>query len=428
MQQNLIDFHELNLVYKVGCAKHLTQMQKIAGMEPFSDIVVEFLNRVSGILLRNKEAKGYPDVVTLAFWMRKASVEHLKSRFCKTDAENTVGIEDVKNTIAAQNASVLTLGRGVAFHIAPSNVPVNYAYSLVTGLLCGNANVVRIPSKDFRQVTLINEAICQALEEYPALKEYIVLVQYGHDKSVNDALSQLADVRVIWGGDNTIREIRKSELGSRAVEVAFADRYSLAVIDADEYLSMEQKEKVANDFYNDTYLTDQNACTSPRVVIWCGKEKEAAKELFWKNLHDIVEQKYTLQEVCAVNKLTSGYLLAASNNNIKGHVKKISMQDNLIVRMKVEGLSPELMELKDNSGYFFEYDCEDILELRDICNNTHCQTIAHIGCREALISLIKSGVKGIDRIVPVGKTMDFDFIWDGYNLFERLTRTVSIGA
>ena len=29
----------------------------------------------------------------------------------------------------------LRLGRGIIFHIAPSNVPINFAYSLVAGLL-----------------------------------------------------------------------------------------------------------------------------------------------------------------------------------------------------------------------------------------------------------------------------------------------------
>ena len=43
-----------------------------------------------------------------------------------------------------------------------------------------------------------------------------------------------------------------------------------------------------------------------------------------------------------------------------------------------------------------------------------------------LMPLLMSGVKGIDRIVPVGKTMDFDLIWDGNNLYERLTRIISL--
>jgi hypothetical protein len=36
------------------------------------------------------------------------------------------------------------------------------------------------------------------------------------------------------------------------------------------------------------------------------------------------------------------------------------------------------------------------------------------------------GIKGVDRIVPIGKTMDFDLIWDGYDLIERFTRTIDL--
>ena len=50
----------------------------------------------------------------------------------------------------------LRLGKGVVFHIAPSNVPVNFAFSFAAGLLAGNANIVRIPSKDFEQVQIMS--------------------------------------------------------------------------------------------------------------------------------------------------------------------------------------------------------------------------------------------------------------------------------
>lgn len=45
-------------------------------------------------------------------------------------------------------------------------------------------------------------------------------------------------MRVIWGGDATIKEIRRAALLPRATEITFADRYSLAVIDADYYWNM----------------------------------------------------------------------------------------------------------------------------------------------------------------------------------------------
>lgn len=66
------------------------------------------------------------------------------------------------------------------------------------------------------------------------------------------------------------------------------------------------------------------------------------------------------------------------------------------------------------------------MEIRDLCDDTHCQTIGFLGDKKQILPLVLSGVKGVDRIVPIGKTMDFDLIWDGYNLVERMTRTIKI--
>lgn len=408
MQQNLtnMDMEAVlkAVTYLVGNDEIIASLNDTCPKHPFDDSVVEFLDTLSKTLMKSREAKAYPDVITLGFWMRKSSVLALKERF-----------ED-------ESSDIIKIGRGVAFHIAPSNVPVNYAYSLLTGLLTGNANVVRIPSKDFPQVSIINRAINEVLEEYPDMKKYICLVRYGRDQKVNDLFSSLADTRIIWGGDNTIAEIRKSPLGPRAGEIAFADRYSLAVIDSEKYLTVNDKERLAEEFYNDTYLSDQNACTSPRLIVWTGEKKKEAKELFWKFEHVLVKKKYQFQPIMGINKLTSSYLVAAAKEGT--HIEK--HEDNYIVRVNVPEVKPELMELKDNSGFFFEFDCDDILEIRDFCNNTHCQTIGFLGEKKAIMPLLISGIKGVDRIVPIGKTMDFDFIWDGYNLVERLTRTIKV--
>lgn len=409
MQQNLtkVEIEEIlkEITFLVGNSDVVASMKDVSPKAPFDDSVIEFLNSLSKTLMQSREAKSYPDVVTLGFWMRKSSVLSLKDRFISDSV-------DIK------------VGRGIAFHIAPSNVPVNYAYSLLTGLLTGNANIVRIPSKDFPQVTIINNAINETLNLYPEMKSYICLVRYGRIQNVNDLFSSLADTRIIWGGDNTIAEIRKSPLGPRAGEIAFADRYSLAIIDSDKYLEVEDKGRLAEEFYNDTYLSDQNACTSPRLVVWMGSKKKEAKELFWKFEHDLVKEKYQFQNIMGINKLTSSYLMAVAEG--KTHIEE--REDNYIVRVNVPEVKPELMEFKDNSGYFFEYDCDDILEIRDFCNNTHCQTIGFLGEKDKVMPLLTSGIRGVDRVVPIGKTMDFDFIWDGYNLVERLTRTIKVNV
>ncbi|MCH5199501.1 MAG: hypothetical protein J1F60_00985 [Oscillospiraceae bacterium] len=396
------------ITYLIGNRETLLNIPKAAPKMPFGDDIIDFLNDLSKELMQSAEAKAFPDVATLGFWLRKSSVLAMKKRFVP-DGE-------------------LRVGRGAAFHVAPSNVPVNYAYSLFAGLLCGNANAVRVTSREFPQVRIINGAICAALEKHPDMKPYIVLLRYERDREINDMLSAMCDVRVIWGGDDTVAELRKSPLPPRATEITFADRYSLAVIDSDEYMRAVSDDgkaaaRIAADFYNDTYLSDQNACSSPRAVVWTGGAKEEAKEIFWDSLSAPVKERYLFQPIQGVDKLATEYTAAACG--ICG-MKCVHGGDNRLVRVQVSELPHELMEHRGNSGYFYEYDCDDIMAVRDFCNDTHCQTIGLLGDKAIVEPLLRSGIKGVDRVVPIGHTMDFDLVWDGYDLVERFTRTVKV--
>ena len=211
----------------------LDKISTISANRPFSDDVCDFLACVSKKLMADNRSREYSDVITFAFWIRKASLVILKERF-------------------SENDKLVRLGRGIVFHIAPSNVPVNFAYSLVAGLLTGNANIVRVPSKDFPQVNIIADAFNSAFAEFQIFRSFVFLLKYDRDKEINDYFSGICDSRIVWGGDATIADLRESRLPSRSNEVTFADRYSLAIRDSDYYVNLEDKSKVAEDFYNDT--------------------------------------------------------------------------------------------------------------------------------------------------------------------------------
>ena len=224
----------------------------------FSDEVISFLNALSASLLKDRESRLYPDVVTFAFFCRKGNLLKLKEKYCREGE--------------------LRLGRGILFHIAPSNVPINFAYSLVAGLLSGNANVVRVSSKQFPQVDLVIRHCLQLVEqeEYQPMCNRIALVRYDRTSDANAYLSSIAHVRVIWGGDATIATIRQNAIPPRSFDVCFADRYSIAAIRPSAILQASDKEMktLAENFYNDTYLFDQNACSAPHLILWM-KENEA---------------------------------------------------------------------------------------------------------------------------------------------------------
>lgn len=395
--------HFDGVTYALGRAEIEAQLENTKPLPIFSEEALRFLSAFSARILADTEAKAYPDVVTLGFWCRPAALRQMQKLY---DAERN------------------RLGRGIVFHIAPSNVAVNFAYSCLAAFLAGNASIVRLPSKDFPQVDVLCRIFTETLAEFPALFPYFLFVRYGHAQEINEHYSRICQTRVVWGGDATIGAIRCAVLPPRANEITFADRHSLAVIDAPAYLAAEDKERIAQDFYNDTYLSDQNACTAPHFVVWLGtaEKVKAAQEVFWSTLHTLVRERYTLQGVQAVDKLTQLYRLG-----VHAAARQVPMEDNLITCVCVAELTEELAAYKAGSGFFIEYAAQEIAELRPLCGRS-CQTLSYYGVeRETLLrAVLDIRPAGVDRIVPMGRTMDFALVWDGVDLIRTMSRAVQV--
>ena len=394
--------HFDSVTYALGSAEIEMQMADVRPLPIFSAEAVAFLTALSARILADAEAKAYPDVVTLGFWCRPAALRQMQRVY-----------EAEKNRI----------GRGIVFHIAPSNVAVNFVYSCLAAFLAGNASVVRLPSKDFPQVDVLCRIFAETLAEFPALFPYFLFVRYGHVQEVNEHYSRMCQTRVVWGGDATIEAIRRAPLAPRANEITFADRHSLAVLDADAYLAAADKARIAQDFYNDTYLSDQNACTAPHFVVWLGaaEKVKATQDLFWRTLHALVKDRYTMQAVQAVDKLTQLYRLGACFE-----VRQVPAEDNLITRVRAAKLTEEMTAYRAGSGFFIEYRAQKLAEIRPLCGIS-CQTLSYYGVqRDALLQeILAMRPAGVDRIVPLGRTMDFALVWDGVDLIRTMSRVIA---
>ena len=182
-------------------------LRQMKGEEPFSEQAITWLSALSHVLSKDPGTKQLPDVATFAFFCRKANLLQLKKQYCP---ENS-----------------LRSGRGLVFHITPKNVPCTFAYSLASGILSGNANVVKIPSGKSAQSDAICRAICELgrQKEFRHVSSRQALVRYDQTSSATGYFSSICDVRVIWGGDSSIDEIRKNRLSTRAFDINFASRY-----------------------------------------------------------------------------------------------------------------------------------------------------------------------------------------------------------
>jgi hypothetical protein len=380
---------------------------KLQPMIPFSSEIEEYLDALSKALNEDPLIRKYPDVSAFSFFCRKANISLFKKKF--------------------YDSSITKLGRGLVFHIAPSNVPVNFAFSLVMGLLSGNSNILRVPSKKYDQVDIIINAInkLSKVSKYSNISDRIVLVRYDRDSDATKKFSFNCDVRVIWGGDETINEIRKNTLQPRAFDITFADRYSICVINGSEFVNEPKPERVVEGFYNDTYLFDQNACTSAHLILWVGSKNkiEKAKNIFWEKLHILVDKRYEIQPVAAIDKLTNFYKQAIETENLTLE----NIKNNLILRARLSELREDIDSFRSHSGYFSEYHSSSVLELSKIINRKY-QTLAYYGFSKEEMRNYFHQLKpvGIDRIVPIGRTLEFSLIWDSYNIINSLSRSVEI--
>ena len=387
---------------------NLEALQEARPLQPYEDAVVAFLDSWSKRLLAYPSSRMYPDIITFAFWIRRGHIRRYGDEF----------LEGQKETVR--------LGRGIVFHIAPSNVPINFAYSLVVGLLAGNTNIVKIPSKDFPQVDILCSVLEEVLQEnqWVEIKGMLVLVKYERtQKAWTDYFSSFCDVRVIWGGDQTIEDVRRSTIPVRSFDICFADRYSICVIDAEELLKESDIESVARGFFNDTYLFDQNACTAPHLIIWLGglETKAIAKARFWDAVANITNKEYNLPAVTAVDKFMAFCREAIGVSS----VMREKMDDNTIIRMNLDQIPYDIVSIRGMGGYFNEYDASSVDEIVPIVTRKF-QTLSYYGIDKSELKkfIITPRLMGIDRCVPIGKTLDFNITWDGWDLINTLSRVI----
>lgn len=285
-------------------------------------------------------------------------------------------------------------------------------------------------SKAFPQVDALLDVIRQHLQRSRhnlRLSARNAFVKYPRtDNSTTAAYCAAADCRMIWGGDQTIASIKALPAKPRCVDIAFSDRYSVAMINGAAILAADDAQiaRLAEGFYNDTYLMDQNACSSPQVILW-ENDSVPARKKFWTAVESLAARKYVLQDAVAVDK----YTLFCEESISNPAVKSVARSGNLLYRVELSTLASSLSPLtthRGKGGFFFEYALTAREEFFAVVTERF-QTVTQFGIDvdELRGQIIDHHLRGIDRIVPIGQAMNIGAVWDGYDLIRTLSRVIT---
>lgn len=185
-------------------------------------------------------------------------------------------------------------------------------------------------------------------------------------------------------------------------------------------LNDSQLSILAQKFFNDTYTMDQFGCSSPNTVFWVGKNN-VYKNKFWIELRKIVNQKYNL-DLSGTNKKISNLMNFTLNEN-----KKLKININNFNLIKLNKSKFEFDNFNDvNFGTFKEINLNNLNQLSKYVSDK-LQTLTYYGIEFDFIRkfIIKNKLKGIDRIVPIGRAFDLTPEWDGVDIIATLSRTIS---
>ncbi len=382
---------------------------------PFDPIRIDFGDAVARAIFKHPRARAHPALMAVAFWLRREPVGRLAERFAAMEA-----------------AGAPRVPRGIAFHIPPANVDTLFLYSLMTSLLVGNVNVVRVSaSRRTEQVALLCEVLRAVLAEdrFADLSGELAIVAYGHEPEPSALLSGAADVRLVWGGDETVNRLRAVPLGPAGHDLAFGDRFSFAVLRPAALLEADEaaRRDLATRFFNDAYWFDQMGCASPRLLVWVGGSEDeiaAARQVLFDDLARTIAAKgYHLPAGAAIAKLT--YMYGALIDRAVTDVRQTGSE---LMVLSLDSLR-DFDRSHPGAGLFFEAHVDALADLVGFVARKD-QTLTAHGFSQAELTTFARLLhgRGIDRIVPFGEALSFGTIWDGYDLLAELTRTVAVAA
>jgi hypothetical protein len=383
-----------------------------AARAPFHAAAKALIGRFSRRLAQDPRARAFPEIIALAHWLRPRAIEDLEAGFR-----------------AGLPQGSCALGRGMALHFAPGNVDTIFLYSALLSVLAGNATVVRVSSRASPQIALLTDVLDTVLQDVTLaeMRDRLRILRYPRDARITAALSASCDLRVIWGGDASVLDIRSLPLPPRGRDVAFPDRWSLCVLDARAVLAeAADVAALARNFVNDAYWFGQMACSSPRLVLWHGTADDAtaAAARFWP-LVEAASDNFAgeMQAVQFVDKL-----VAQCSAAIDGTANRLRPAGSNMV--SVAGLArldlPGHDLLHIGGGFFWEAHLPNLDALAPLLDSRSQTLSSHGIAAQDWAAWVTRHAACIDRIVPVGQALQFDTIWDGMDLLREFTRLVTI--
>jgi hypothetical protein len=367
---------------------------------------IDLVASVAEALLGPRRSTASGPAAHFAFWTRRAALMKLAASF---------GARLPQNTLARP--------RGLVFHLPPQNVETVFLYSWALAYLSGNANIVRLPHAISAPMRAIVDLFLEKLEA--AGDESQVFVHYPSQGDLGAKISARSDARVVWGGDAKVALFAPLPLRNGGKSIWFGDRFSFSTVrgEALDMLDEPALQALARKLHNDVFVFDQMACSSPHALYVVGEAVAHSGAV--RRLLDASALAWTMDDPAgrvghAIGKMTAAFYAAGT-----GRASSVNWRNTNLTSFVAS--APERQDLRVGGGFLSVVFVRSLAEVASFIRESD-QTITHFGWERSEIEAVAASRTGpgVSRWAPIGAALDFDFIWDGYDIPFELTRLVRI--
>jgi hypothetical protein len=244
-------------------------------------------------------------------------------------------------------------------------------------------------------------------------------------QDLHEAMAKSVDGAMIWGGRESVMNVRSLPFPPWARLASFGPRISAAMLDAGAWTDSDRRRQWCQRIARDTWQFDQQACSSPQVLFMEHSQQADPQDLL-QSLAEAFDVENRLHPRASLTpNLASSIIRARAQWLLDDQTHKAIMAPNggpdwtlLFGRSSVlpdptQGRTLTVLEVDDLLTPLSFFDGQ-------------VQTLGlgmHDGNLEERVAE-RAARRGVDRIVKLGRMHVFESPWDGQDLVAPMTRIV----
>ena len=395
-----------------AAAGQLRDAEKRPGPAP--EALFEVLEAWSAAIAASP-ARDVPGVPFLKLWLRRATFEGMLCR--------ELGPEFLRGDWTGERARLKDFPVGIVGHWPAANIEIQPLLSMVCAQLGGNVSLVRVPSDLVNATERLAQALA-ASDESGVLRDRVRFVSFPSERQdLHVAMAERVDGAMIWGGRESVMNVRSLPFPPWARIASFGPRISVAMLDSASWSDPEERATWCQRLARDTWQFEQQACSSPQAL-FIEKSRDCDPAALVEALSGAFREENRLHPRQAIAPSLASAIVRARASWLLDDVAHSAQFDPDPDWTILFGRSTEVPEPTQGRTL-------PVLEVDDLLEplarfDGQVQTLGlgmvDRGLEERIAE--EAGRRGVDRIVKLGRMHVFESPWDGQQLVAPMTRRV----